>query len=123
MSGVDKSRSTEMRFKEFQLSVKSDLKTNYDLIAIDDGSTVEQIDDLSMAIMAFGFILIVTTHKGVKELETVDRSAFDVMVCSYSYTGAITWKLHAGADCWRFPVKPKDGTSGKIHTENHCCRT
>jgi hypothetical protein len=32
-------------------------------------------------------------------------------------------KLHAGADCGRFPVKPKHGTSGKMPTENHCCRT
>jgi hypothetical protein len=31
--------------------------------------------------------------------------------------------LHAGADCGRFPVKPKDGPGGKMPTENHCCRT
>jgi hypothetical protein len=32
-------------------------------------------------------------------------------------------KLHAGADCGRFPVKPKSSLSGKMPTENHCCRT
>ncbi|MFA5330520.1 MAG: hypothetical protein WC384_22195 [Prolixibacteraceae bacterium] len=32
-------------------------------------------------------------------------------------------KLHAGADCGRFPVKPKNSLSGKMHTENQCCRT
>ena len=31
-------------------------------------------------------------------------------------------KLHAGADCGRFPVKPKNNMSGKMPTENHCCR-
>jgi hypothetical protein len=28
-------------------------------------------------------------------------------------------KLHAGADCGRFPVKPKNSLGGKIPTENH----
>ena len=28
-----------------------------------------------------------------------------------------------GADCGRFPVKPKSSLGGKIHTENHRCRT
>ena len=28
-----------------------------------------------------------------------------------------------GADCGRFPVKPKSRLSGKMHTENHCRRT
>jgi len=28
-----------------------------------------------------------------------------------------------GADCGRFPVKPKSGPSGKMPTENHRCRT
>ncbi len=28
-----------------------------------------------------------------------------------------------GADCGRFPVKPKICLSGKIPTENHCYRT
>jgi len=27
-----------------------------------------------------------------------------------------------GADFGRFPVKPKSSPSGKIPTENHCCR-
>ena len=31
--------------------------------------------------------------------------------------------LHAGADSGRFPVKPKSSPSGKMHTENHRCRT
>jgi len=32
-------------------------------------------------------------------------------------------KLHAGADCGRLPVKPKNSLGGKMHTENHRCRT
>jgi hypothetical protein len=28
-----------------------------------------------------------------------------------------------GADCGRFPVKPKSSLSGKMPTENHRCRT
>jgi hypothetical protein len=28
-----------------------------------------------------------------------------------------------GADCGRFPVKPKSSPSGKMPTENHRCRT
>ena len=88
MSGVDKSRSTQMRFIDFQLSVKSDLKSQYDVIAIDAVPTVEQIEYLSMAVMVFGFILIVTAQRSVKELETIDLLAFEVEECSYSYTGA-----------------------------------
>ena len=45
-------------------------------------------------------------------------SLIDAPIIGYN-----VWKLHAGADCGRFPVKPKDGTGGKIPTENHCCRT
>jgi len=30
--------------------------------------------------------------------------------------------LHAGADCGRFPVKPKCSPGEKTHTENHRCR-
>jgi len=38
-----------------------------------------------------------------------------------SYTQGRTAGDLAIADL-RFPVKPKDGLSGKIHTENHCGR-
>lgn len=88
MLGVDKSRSTKMRFNDFQLSDKSELKSQYDVIAIDDVVTVRDIDYLSIATLAYGFVLIVATQKSVKELETIDLSAFEVMECSYSYTGA-----------------------------------
>lgn len=88
MSGVEKSRSTEMRFNEFQAAVKSELKSQYDVIAIDNVGTVRDIDYLSMAVLAYGFVLIVATQKSVKELETIDLSAFEVVECNYSYTGA-----------------------------------
>jgi Cdc6-like AAA superfamily ATPase len=88
MSVVDKSRSIEMRFNEFQLAVKSELKSHYDVIAIDNVITVRDIDYLSMATLAYGFVLIVAIQKSVKELETIDLSAFEVVECSYSYTGA-----------------------------------
>jgi len=41
----------------------------------------------------------------------------------FFYTCIQRRKLHAGADCGRFPVKPKSSPSGKMPTENHCCRT
>lgn len=88
MSGVDKSRSTEMSFRKFQLSVKSELKSQYDIIAIEEVGSDEQIDYLQMVVRAYGFLLIVTTYRNVKELEKLDLSVFDVEECSYAYTGA-----------------------------------
>ena len=44
-------------------------------------------------------------------------------VSSCGYNWLQRRKLHAGADCGRFPVKPKCSLSGKMPTENHRYRT
>lgn len=85
MAGVDESKSTEMWFKDFQSSVKSELQSKYDVIAIDNVATVKDVEYLSA--FASGLILIIATQKSVKELETIDLSAFDVVECSCSYPG------------------------------------
>jgi septin family protein len=82
LSQSDQSKSTEMSYNKFQLSLKSELRPKYDVVAIDAVVSVEQIDYLSNAVSQFGFILIVATQKSVKELETVNLSAFDVIECS-----------------------------------------
>ena len=83
MADANGLRTTQMRFTDFQVLNKTELKTQFDLIAIDRVG-VSDIDYLSMAIRAFGFILIVASEKSIKELETVDLSVFDVVECSYS---------------------------------------
>ena len=90
MLGFDKSRSIKMRFNDFKLAVKSELKAQYDVIAIDgDGiGSSEQIDYIQLAIRAYGFFLIVTTQKSVRELKKLDLQVFEAEECSYSYTGA-----------------------------------
>lgn len=84
LSQCEQSKSTEMLYEKFQLSLKSELRAKYDVVAIDEIVSVEQINYLSSAISQFNFILIVATQKSVKELEMVDLSAFDVVECSAS---------------------------------------
>ena len=84
LSSLDQSKCTEMSFKEFQLSIKSDLKKQFDVIALDEIYSVEQIKYLSAAISTFNFILIVATQMSVNELETSVLSNFDVIECRLS---------------------------------------
>lgn len=84
LSSLDQSKCTEMSFIEFQLSIKSELKNQFDVIALDEIYSIEQISYLSAAISSFNFILIVATQKSVNELETSVLSNFDVVDCSVS---------------------------------------
>lgn len=84
LASMDQSKCTEMSFEKFQLSIKSDLKEQFDVIALDEIYSVEQIKYLSAAISTFNFILIVATQLSINELETSVLSNFDVVQCSLS---------------------------------------
>jgi len=84
LSCLNQSRVTEMTFKKFQLSMKSELASQFDFIAIDEVVSAQEIEYLSMAAVSHGFFFIVATQKSIKELEMVDLSAFDVVECSAS---------------------------------------
>jgi hypothetical protein len=69
----------------------------------------------------------VTIMSGDREHKTFSQDPNAETLRNYlrkNFPGAVYHSAYeAGADCGQFPVKPKDGLSGKIPTENHCCRT
>jgi|GEM_PF-5050118 len=78
LSCLNQSRITEMTFKKFQLSIKSELSSQFDFIAIDEVVEVGDIEYLSTN-KNQDFILIVGTQKTVKELEEIDLSMFHIV--------------------------------------------
>jgi hypothetical protein len=79
LSCLNQSRVTEISFKKFQLSAKSDLTRQFDFIAIDEVVNAEEIEYLTMPSVSNGFFFIVGTKKTVKELEGIDLSMFHIV--------------------------------------------
>lgn len=89
LSCLNQSRVAEMTFKKFQLSMKSELASQFDFIAIDEVVNAEEIEYLSMAAAShFGFFFIVGTQKIVKELEGIDLSMFHIVELVSFQTGS-----------------------------------
>ena len=79
LSCMNQSRVTEMTFKKFQLSMKSELASQFDFIVIDEVVSLVDIEYLSMAVASHGFFFIVGTQKTVKELGDIDLSMFHIV--------------------------------------------
>jgi len=87
LSCLNQERVLEMTFEDFQLSIKSELSSQYDFIVIYEVIEVEDIEYLSMA-TSKGFFFIVETQRTVKELESIDLSTFHVVELDSIYTGS-----------------------------------
>lgn len=88
LSCLNQSRVAEMTFKKFQLSIKSELASQFDFIAIDEIVKPEEIEYLSMSAVSHGFFFIVGTQKTVKELEGIDLSLFHIVELGSFQTGS-----------------------------------
>ena len=87
LSCLNQKRVIELTFEEFQLSIKSELSSQYDFIVIYEVIEVEDIEYLSMA-TSKGFFFIVETQRTVKELESIDLSTFHVVELESIYSGS-----------------------------------
>jgi thymidylate kinase len=87
LSCLNHARVTEMTFEKFQLSIKSELASQFDFIAIDEIFNPVAIEYLSMATFSHGFFFIVGAQLSVKELEDIDLSIFHIVELDSFQTG------------------------------------